>query len=85
MCERRTAMTRTATMIGGLAVAIVAAVVPPPQQLLMSPKALYGAAMVKAAVGDADSALRLLQRSTEPTPTPTRVNSASRCSLSPRG
>lgn len=71
-------------MIGGLALAMAAAIVPPPQQMLNSPKALYGAAMVKAAVGDADSALRLLQRSTEPAPTPVRMKSASTCKLSPR-
>ena len=71
-------------MIGGLVVAMVAAVVPPPQHLLNSPKVLYGAAIVKAAVGDADSALRLLQRSSEPAPTPVRTNSASTCTLSPR-
>jgi hypothetical protein len=77
-------MTRTAAILGGLAVAVAAAVVPPPQHLLTSPKVLYGAAMVKAAVGDADSALRLLQRSTEPAPAPVRMKSASTCPLSPR-
>lgn len=71
-------------MIGGLVVAITAAVVPPPQQMLHHPRFLYGAAMVKAAVGDADSALRLLQRSTEPAPTPVRMKSASTCTFSPR-
>jgi hypothetical protein len=78
-------MTRMATMIGGLAVAIAATLVPPPQQMFTSPKALYGAAIVKAAFGDADSALRLLQRSSEPAPTPARVKSASTFSLVPRG
>jgi hypothetical protein len=77
-------MARMTTMIGGLAVAIAAALVPPPQQMLNSPRALYGAAMVKAAFGDADSALRLLQRASEPAPAPARVNSASTCTLNPR-
>lgn len=79
-------MTRTATIIGGLVVAIAAAVVPPPQQLLAQhPKLLYGAAIVKAATGDANSALRLLQRSSEPAPQPVRLDRASTCTLSPRG
>ena len=42
------------------------ALVPAPQQMLKTPKILYGAAMVKALTGDADSALRLLQKSNEP-------------------
>lgn len=78
-------MTRTATILGGLVVAVAAAVVPPPQQLLnLHPKLLYGAAIVKAATGDANSALRLLQRSTEPAPQPVRLNRASVCTFSPR-
>ena len=73
-------MTRTAAMIGGLVMTAAAALVPPPQQVLHHPKFLYGAAMVKAAVGDADSALRLLQRSSDPPPRPAHVKAASTCS-----
>ncbi|MGH9522414.1 MAG: hypothetical protein ACRD3E_07775 [Terriglobales bacterium] len=78
-------MTRTAAMIGGLVMTMAAAIVPPPQQVLHHPKFLYGAAMVKAAVGDANSALQLLQRSTERAPAPARVRSASTCSPQSRG
>ena len=77
-------MNRMATMIGGLAIAIAATLVPAPQQMLKSPKVLYGAAMLKAIAGDADSALRLLQRSTEPAAEKPRIKTASTCPISPR-
>lgn len=73
-------------MIGGLAIAVTAALVPPPQQILQSPKALYGAAVVKALAGDADSALRLLERSAQPAPVkPAIMKAASTCSQPRRG
>jgi hypothetical protein len=78
-------MTRMATMIGGLVVAVTAALVPPPQQMLNSPKALYGAAVLKAAVGDANSALRLLQMSTQPKPEKPAMKTASTCREVKRG
>lgn len=78
-------MTRVATMIGGLAVAVAAALVPPPQQMLKSQKALYGAAVIKALVGDADSALRLLQRSSEPAAGKPAMKTASTCREAKRG
>jgi hypothetical protein len=78
-------MTRTAAMIGGLVVAVAAALVPPPQQMLKSPKALYGAAVIKALAGDADSALRLLQRSSEPAAEKPAMKTASTCREAKRG
>ena len=77
-------MNRMATIIFGLAIAIAATLVPAPQQMLKSPKVLYGAAMLKAIAGDADSALRLLQRSTEPAAEKPRIKTASTCPISPR-
>ncbi len=78
-------MTRIATMIGGLAIAITATLLPPPQRILDSPKALYGAAVLKALSGDADSALRLLERSSEPAPERPAMKTASTCSQPKRG
>ena len=72
-------------MIGGLVIAIAATLVPPPQRILESPKALYGAAVLKALAGDANSALRLLERSTEPAPQKPVMNTASTCSQPRRG
>lgn len=78
-------MTRTATMIGGLVIAVAAALVPAPQQMLKTPKVLYGAAMIKAVAGDADSALRLLQQSTAPAPEKPSMKTAQTCRDSNRG
>ena len=78
-------MTRMATMIGGLVIAVTAALVPPPQQMLKSPKALYGAAIIKALAGDADSALRLLQRSNAPAAEKPSIKTASTCREPRRG
>lgn len=72
-------------MIGGLVVAIAAALVPPPQQLIRSPKVLYGAAIVKAISGDADSAMRLFQESTAPAPEKPAIKTAQTCPYSKRG
>jgi hypothetical protein len=77
-------MTRMATMIGGLVVA-VAALVPAPQQMLKTPKVLYGAAMVKALTGDAASALRLFQESTAPAPEKPAMKTAQTCREAKRG
>ena len=70
-------MTKTATMIGGLVIAVAAALVPPPQQMLKTPKVLYGAAMIKALSGDADSALRLLHECNAPAPEQPATKTAS--------
>lgn len=78
-------MTRTATLIGGLVMAVAAALVPAPQQILKTPKVLYGAAMIKVVAGDADSALRLLQESTAPAPEKPSMKTAQTCPLTKRG
>ena len=78
-------MTRTATMIGGLVIAVAAALVPPPQQMLKTPKVLYGAAMLKALSGDANSALRLLQQSNAPVPEKPALKTAQTCRETKRG
>jgi len=78
-------MTRMATMIGGLVIAVAAALVPPPQHILKTPKVLYGAAMLKALSGDANSALRLLQESSAPAPEKPATKTASTCGASNRG
>jgi len=72
-------------MIGGLAMALMAALVPPPQQMLKGPKALYGAAVIKALAGDANSALRLLQESSAPAPEKPAMKTASTCREPKRG
>ena len=72
-------------MIGGLIIAVTAAVVPPPQQMLKTPKVLYGAAVIKALAGDANSALRLLQESTAPAPEKPAMKTASTCREAKRG
>jgi hypothetical protein len=72
-------------MIGGLVIAVAAAMVPPPQQMLKTPKVLYGAAMIKALTGDADSALRLLQESHAPAPEKPAMKTASACPQTKRG
>lgn len=67
-------------LIGGLAAAMMASVVPAPRISLENPTLLYGAAIYKAIVGDAGSALRLLQRSENPAPATSNVRrTTSRC------
>ncbi len=72
-------------MIGGLVIAVAAALVPAPQQMLKTPKVLYGAAMIKVVAGDADSALRLLQESNAPAPEKPSTKTAQTCRGSQRG
>jgi hypothetical protein len=72
-------------MIGGMVIAATVALVPPPQQMLKSPKALYGAAMIKALAGDANSALRLLQESNGPAVEKPAMKTASTCRELKRG
>jgi hypothetical protein len=78
-------MTRMLTTIGGLVIAVAAALVPPPQVILKTPKVLYGAAMFKAVSGDASSALRLLEESTAPAPEKPSMKTASTCREPKRG
>ena len=50
------------TIIGGLIISLALALAPAPQVAVENPKALYLAALYKTAVGDTDSALRLVHR-----------------------
>jgi hypothetical protein len=70
-------------LIGGLAVAMMTTVVPAPRLSTHNPKVLYGAAIFKAIVGDAGSALRLLQRSRDESAPAPRARIASSCPAQP--
>ena len=50
------------TMIAGLVISLALALLPPPKITVQNPKLLYAVAMYKTAVGDTDSALRLVER-----------------------
>jgi hypothetical protein len=50
------------TIVGGLIISLALALAPAPRVSVKNPKALYLAAMYKTAVGDTESALRLLHR-----------------------
>ena len=50
------------TVVIGIAVSLVLSLVPAPKITVNNAKVLYAAAMYKTAVGDTDSALRLLRR-----------------------
>ena len=78
-------MAKIATMIGGMVIAVAAALVPAPQQILKTPRVLYGTAMIKAVSGDADSALRLLQRSNRPPTEKPSMKTAQTCRDTKRG
>jgi hypothetical protein len=50
------------TIIAGLILSLAVALVPVPRITVQNPTLLYAAAMYKTAVGDTQSALRLMQR-----------------------
>ncbi len=50
------------TIAAAVVVSLALALLPTPKICLQNPKLLYAVAMYKTAVGDTDSALRLLQR-----------------------
>jgi hypothetical protein len=50
------------TMIAGIIISLALALAPAPKITVQNPKLLFAAAMYKTAVGDTDSALRLMQR-----------------------
>jgi hypothetical protein len=60
------------TIIGGIIISLALALAPAPKITVHNPKLLFAAAMYKAAVGDTDSALRLMQRA-EQAPQSTRT------------
>ncbi len=49
-------------IITGLIISMAVALVPPPTITVSNPQLLFAAALYKTAVGDTDSALRLVQR-----------------------
>lgn len=49
-------------IISGLIISMAVALVPPPTITVRNPQLLFAAALYKTAVGDTDSALRLVQR-----------------------
>ena len=50
------------TLIGGIIISLAFALAPAPKIIVQNPKLLLAAAMYKTAVGDTDSALRLIHR-----------------------
>jgi hypothetical protein len=50
------------TIIAGVLISLALALAPGPTITVQNPKLLFAAAMYKTAVGDTDSALRLMQR-----------------------
>ena len=59
------------TIIGGIIISLAVALAPAPKITVQNPKLLFAAAMYKTAVGDSDSALRLIHRA-EQAPQSTR-------------
>jgi len=50
------------TIIAGIIISLALALAPAPKITVQNPKLLFAAAMYKTAVGDTDSALRLIHR-----------------------
>ena len=50
------------TIIAGIIISLALALAPAPKITVQNPQLLFAAAMYKTAVGDTDSALRLMQR-----------------------
>ena len=50
------------TIIAGIIISLALALAPAPKITVQNPKLLFAAAMYKTAIGDTDSALRLIQR-----------------------
>ena len=50
------------TIIAGILISLALALAPAPKITVQNPKLLFAAAIYKTAVGDTDSALRLMQR-----------------------
>ena len=50
------------SLIAGLVLSMALALLPPPRITVENPKLLFAAAMYKTAIGDTQSALRLVQR-----------------------
>jgi hypothetical protein len=65
------------TLITGIVVSLVLALAPAPKITVQNPRLLFAAAMYKTAVGDTDSALRLIHRAEQARPSTGKVHPAS--------
>jgi hypothetical protein len=75
------------TIIAGLVVSLALALVPAPKITVQNPQLLFAAAMYKTAVGDTQSALRLVQRAEQaqqPAATPHPHTAQASCDRSTR-
>lgn len=64
------------TIIAGIIISLALALAPAPKITVQNPKLLFAAAMYKTAVGDTDSALRLIHRAEQARPSTSKVHSA---------
>jgi hypothetical protein len=64
------------TIIAGIIISLALALAPAPKITVQNPKLLFAAAMYKTAVGDTDSALRLMQRAEQARPSTRTVHPA---------
>jgi hypothetical protein len=64
------------TIISGIIISLALALAPAPKITVQNPKLLFAAAMYKTAVGDTDSALRLIQRAEQARPSSGQVRPA---------
>ena len=64
------------TIIAGIIISLALALAPAPKITVQNPKLLFAAAMYKTAVGDTDSALRLIHRAEQARPSTPTVHPA---------
>jgi hypothetical protein len=64
------------TIIAGIIISLALALAPAPKLTVQNPKLLFAAAMYKTAVGDTDSALRLIHRAEQARPSAGKVHPA---------
>jgi hypothetical protein len=64
------------TIIAGIIISLALALAPAPKITVHNPRLLFAAAMYKTAVGDTDSALRLIHRSEQARPSARTVHPA---------
>ena len=64
------------TIIAGIIISLALALAPAPKITVQNPKLLFAAAMYKTAVGDTDSALRLMQRAEQARQSTSKVHPA---------
>ena len=64
------------TIIAGITISLALAQAPAPKIIVQNPKLLFAAAMYKTAVGDTDSALRLIHRAEQARQSTSKVHPA---------